>query len=71
MPAIVAECIGPVPTYNSKRPVAARDQHPRGGSGAAAPGGGFTAMKMRLGNPRLQHDLDSIREYATASVAST
>ena len=53
--------IGPVPTYNSNglwrheiSTLAAEAEQLR-------QEGGFTAMKMRLGNPKLQHDLDSIR----------
>jgi mandelate racemase len=53
--------IGPVRTYNSNglwrheiSTLAAEAEQLRRE-------GGFTAMKLRLGNPRLQHDLDSIR----------
>ena len=53
--------IGPVPTYNSN----GLWRHEIGTLSAEAEQlrqeGGFTAMKMRLGNPRLEHDLDSVR----------
>lgn len=58
---LLGSTIGPVPAYNSnglwRHEIGTLAEE----AGQLRDEGGFTAMKLRLGHPRLQHDLDAIK----------